>query len=170
MSSFASSLILLLPLAASVAGVASVASVAGCRQLATGGADRSSLVSRSLVEACPLGVPDTHIRVVDTKDGMDLFFSTPQRNVDELRARVHDQARVNGPGRHRGAGHFGEHEGARDHGLRLWSMGEDIVVASVEDTSEGARLGLVVADSSRRADVRDRVVRRVSHLESRACD
>lgn len=124
--------------------------------------------SAEVTRSCPLGVPSTRIRIADTPGGVDVAFATSSvSSVDELRRRVHDQARANGPNRHLGEGHRGRHAGAHDHGLQLWSMGE--LRTSVADTPGGATLSIAPADPSRAPDVRRRVIQRVALLESRGC-
>jgi len=141
--------------------------ITGCTSLALGGADRSSLHSATLVEACPLGVPDTRIQIAEVNDGIVVFFRTRSSNVDELRLRTRDQANAQGPDRHRGRGHFGEHKGARNHGLRLWTLGA--IVTHVEDTPSGAKLTIFPADPARRNEVRAAVIRRVAEIEAAGC-
>jgi hypothetical protein len=142
--------------------------LAGCTLLAIGAADRSSLQPATLVERCPLGVPWTTIHVDETSEGVELDFSTSwPPNVDQLRRRVRDQTRAYGPNRQLGSGHDGEHHGPRDHGLRLWTMGE--LVTRVEDTPTGAKLTIAPADAARRDEVRDAVTRRVARLKDAGC-
>jgi hypothetical protein len=141
---------------------------AGCSSISMGAADRASLRSATLVEACPLGVPWTRASTRDTENGVAVDFATSYpSNVDELRRRVRNQARVHGPEARRGDGHDGEHGGPRTHGLRLWSM--DPVVTNVEDTPAGATLLVAPVDPSRRAAVRDGIARRVAELEAAGC-
>lgn len=118
-------------------------------------------------KACPLGVPSTRVRIADTTDGVALSFGTTMSGVDDLRRRVHDQARASGPNRHLGAGHDGRHGGFHDHGLQLWSMGP--LRTTVEDTPSGAKLTIVPVDPNRRDEVRKLVIERVAYLESRGC-
>jgi hypothetical protein len=139
----------------------------GCTSLALGGAEPTSLHSATIVAACPLGVPSTRLQVAEAKDGIHVFFTTRMSNVDDLRARVRDQAKVNGPDRHHGRGHFGEHEGAKNHGLRLWMLGP--VTTTVEDTPAGARLTVIPADPARRDEVRNALIRRVAEIEAAGC-
>ena len=143
-----------------------------CFGLATVGCFTSSpskaeLESAQITKSCPLGVPSTRVRIADTPEGVDLFFSTSMSGVDELRARVRDQAKANGPHRHIGAGHDGKHTGYHDHGLQLWSM--SAVRTTVEDTASGARLAIAPADPARRDEVRKVVIERVAHLEAQGC-
>jgi len=139
----------------------------GCTSLALSGADQTSLHSATLVEACPLGVPGTRLNVAEAKDGIHVFFTTRMSNVDEVRLRARDQAKSNGPNRHAGRGHFGEHKGARNHGLRLWTLGK--MKTEVIDTPSGARLTIIPADPARREDVRAAVTRRVAEIEAAGC-
>ncbi len=142
--------------------------LSGCASFAMGAADRPSLESATLVEACPLGVPWTRMRVTDAANGVMVDFQTSlPSNVDELRRRVRDQSHAYGPDRHRGAGHDGEHGGPRDHGLRLWTMGD--LTTRVEDLPAGARLTIAPNDPRRIADVRQRVSQRITHLETAGC-
>jgi hypothetical protein len=142
--------------------------VVGCTSLfMSPGPTKAELESAQITKSCPLGVPSTRVRIADTAGGVDVFFSTSMSGVDDLRARVRDQAKANGPNRHVGAGHGGHHGGYHDHGLQLWSMGP--VVTSVEDTPNGARLGIVPADPTRRPEVRKLVIERVAHLEAQGC-
>ena len=144
-----------------------LATLTGCQKLAIGAADRSSLAASTQVEACPLGVPETRVDAVETPEGIDVRFSSPPQRIDELRRRVHDQARANGPERHLGEGHGGEHKGPRDHGLRLWSIAP--VRTRIEYTATGAKLAIAPVDPSMLADVRARVARRVDHLAKADC-
>jgi hypothetical protein len=142
--------------------------IGGCTSLFVKSAPtEAELKSAAILRSCPLGVPSTRIRVADTAGGIDLLFSTSMSGVDELRARVRDQARANGPSRHVGAGHDGHHRGYHDHGLQLWSMGH--VTTTVEDTPNGARLGLAAVDPRRRGELHNLVIERVAHLESQGC-
>ncbi|MBX3232562.1 MAG: hypothetical protein KIT84_16425 [Labilithrix sp.] len=141
--------------------------VSGCARYALGGADPDALQSASVVEWCPLGVPGTRMHVSDTQDGVAVHFSTRASNVEDLRLRVHDQARVNGADRHRGRGHFGDHQGARNHGLRLWALPP--TRANVEDTPTGAALALAPLDPTRRSELRDAVAKRVAEIERAGC-
>lgn len=142
--------------------------LAACNTLTLGAADRGSVKSRALVEACPLGVPWTTVSVTDSESGalIDFRSSSPQ-HVDELRRRVRDQASAYGPEHHRGAGHDGEHHGTRDHGLRLWELGP--LETEVIDTPAGARLLVVPLDPVRRFELRERIAARVAHLQSQDC-
>ena len=139
----------------------------GCTSLALAGGDPTSLRSATLVEACPLGVPGTRLQVAEAKSGIHVFFTTRMSNVDEVRLRARDQARVNGPDRHLGRGHLGDHKGARNHGLRLWTLGK--VTTEVVDTPSGARLTILAADPARRDEVRAAVTRRVAEIEAAGC-
>lgn len=142
--------------------------IGGCTSLFINSAPtEGELKSAAILKACPLGVPSTRVRMAETADGIDLYFSTSMSGVDELRARVRDQAKANGPERHAGAGHDGKHRGYHDHGLQLWSMGH--VTTSIVDTPSGARLGIVPADPNRRDELRKSVIERVAHLESQGC-
>jgi hypothetical protein len=124
--------------------------------------------SASLLHACPFGVEDTRIGVTDTENGFALLFTTARpSNVDELRERVRDQARANGPGRHAGKGHRGRHSGEHDHGLRLWKVGG--VRVTVDDIPAGARLTIVPEDPGERQTVLRTVIRRVVELEVKGC-
>lgn len=129
--------------------------------------DTETTAAEVTTRACPLGMPSTRIRIADTKDGVDLFFSTTMSGVDELRTRVRNQSTANGPNRHVGAGHEGKHAGGHGHGLQLWSMGE--VKTSVEETANGAKISIVPVDPARRDTVRKLVIERVALLESRGC-
>lgn len=141
---------------------------ASCTSLfVRGQPDEAELRSAEVTKSCPLGVPSTRVRIADTTDGVDLFFTTSMSGVDDLRARVRDQAKANGPNRHVGRGHDGHHGGSHDHGLQLWSIGE--LRTTVEDLPSGARLSIVPADAARRAEVRKFVIERVAHLEARGC-
>jgi hypothetical protein len=139
---------------------------AGCTALAIRGADPAALQSGTLIDACPLGVRGTRASVVDVPEGIAVTFVTQPPNVDELRLRVRDQARVNGPDRRRGRGHFGEHQGPRTHGLRLWTVGP--LGTSVEDVSRGARL-TVRAEPADVVAIRRAIVERVARIESAGC-
>lgn len=139
----------------------------GCTSVTLRGADPGSLRSATLVEACPVGVPGTRLLAYETTESVILFFATRTANVEQLRLRVRDQARVNGPGRKQGRGHFGDHKGARNHGLRLWTMPP--VRTTVEDTASGAKLEIVAVDPAHRTQVRDAVVARVAEIESADC-
>jgi hypothetical protein len=147
----------------------------GCTSLAMGGADTTSLRSATLVEACPLGVPSTRLQVADAPDGVYVLLATRMSNVDEIRLRARDQARAYGPDRHLGRGHFGEHKGPRNHGLRLWTLGP--IKTSVENTPSGARLLIVPVDPKdrervdpgRRDEIRAAVIRRVAEIEASGC-
>jgi hypothetical protein len=144
---------------------------AGCTSLFMGGShhDDAALTSATLTKACPLGVPATRVRIADTPSGVDLLFATTNASsVDDLRRRVHDQARAHGPNRRRGSGHDGRHGGYHDHGLQLWSMGP--VETQVEETASGARLSVAPVDPGRRDEVRKLVVECVAHLEAQGCD
>lgn len=123
--------------------------------------------SAIITKACPLGVPSTRIRIADTERGVDVFFSTSPSGVDDLRTRVRDQAKANGPNRHLGSGHEGRHTGYHGHGMQLWSMGELDVMAG--DTPSGAQLTIVPRDPARRDEVRKLVIERVAQLEARGC-
>lgn len=146
---------------------AAALALAGCTSLAMRGADPSALESATLVEACALGVPGTRTAVQRTAAGATVSFSTRPSHVDELRLRVRDQAKVNGPERHRGRGHMGEHKGARDHGLRLWALPP--VRTTVEDTASGANLVVAAADPARAEEVGAAIVSRVKHIEGAGC-
>lgn len=143
----------------------------GCSSFTMAGADKSKVVSATLVEACPLGVPWTRVRVADASDGIAVAFTSIPSKVAELQQRVRSQALVHGPNRHMGPGHGGEHGGKhggpRDHGLQLWRLGD--LATQVEDTSAGATLIVTPADPARRADVRQALVDRVAHLEKADC-
>ena len=142
--------------------------IGGCAALFAPSAPKEAeLKSAAITKACPLGVPSTRVRVADTRDGVDVFFSTSMSGVDELRDRVRDQAKANGPKRHVGAGHGGQHGGYHDHGMQIWSMGN--VSTTVEDTPNGAKLGIAAADPARREEVKKLVVERVAHLEAQGC-
>ena len=144
-----------------------VLALTGCQKVAIGAADRSALVAATQVESCPIGVPEARIRAVETPQGVDVHFSAPPERVEELRRRVRGQARANGPDRHRGDGHDGEHRGPRDHGLRLWSIAK--VTAQVEDTDTGAKLAITPVDPAELAEVRSRITARVDHLANSEC-
>ena len=144
-----------------------VLGLTSCQKVAIGAADRSSLVAATQVESCPVGVPEARIRAVETPEGIDVHFSAPAERIEELRRRVRGQARANGPDRHRGDGHDGEHRGPRDHGLRLWSIAK--VTARAEDTDSGAKLVITPVDPADLAEVRSRVVARVDHLANSEC-
>lgn len=141
--------------------------LAGCQKLAIGAADRSSLVAGTQVESCPIGVPEARIRAVETPEGIDVQFSAPPERIEELRRRVRGQARANGPDRHRGEGHDGEHRGPRDHGLRLWYLAR--VKTEVHDTETGATLSVAPVDPADLAEVKKRVTHRVEHLAKADC-
>jgi hypothetical protein len=141
--------------------------LAGCTSPAMRWADPGSLQSATLVEACPLGVPGTRLRAGETGDGIEVLFTTRASNVEELRLRVRDQGRVHGPERHRGRGHFGEHGGARDHGLRLWALPP--IRTSVEDIAGGAKLVIAPVDPAHRDDVRRAVSERVGSIAAADC-
>jgi hypothetical protein len=128
---------------------------------------KAELESAEVTRACPLGVPSTRVRIADTAEGVDLYFSTSMSGVEELRHRVRNQAKANGPNRHAGSGHGGRHTGYHDHGLQLWSMGQ--VTTNVEDTPNGARLAVAAVDPARRAEVKKLVIERVAHLEAQGC-
>lgn len=127
----------------------------------------AELQSAAITKACPLGVPSTRVKLAESADGIDVYFSTSMSGVEELRRRVRDQARANAPNRHAGEGHDGYHGGYHDHGLQLWSMGR--LLTNVEDLPNGARLGIIAADPNRRAEVRKLVIERVAYLESQGC-
>lgn len=142
--------------------------LAGCNSFALGAADRTSLRAATLVEACPLGVPWSRVEMAETADGALVHFVTSlPSNVPELRQRARDQARAYGPDRHRGIGHDGDHGGPRDHGLRLWTMGE--IRVDVADTANGATLHVAPADPARLAELREHVARRVAQLNAADC-
>jgi hypothetical protein len=142
---------------------------AGCTSLFVSNPPvEAELSSAPVTKYCPLGVPSTRVRIADTRDGVDLFFSTSMSGVDELRTRVRNQAKANGPNRHVGQGHDGHHSGAHNHGLQLWSMG-DLRTTTVEETPNGARVSVVPTDPGRRAEVRKLVIERVAHLEAQGC-
>ena len=141
--------------------------LAGCQKLAIGAADRSSLVAATQVESCPLGVPEARIHAVETPEGIDVQLTAPPERIEELRRRVRGQARANGPDRHRGEGHDGEHRGPRDHGLRLWNIAR--VTTEVHDTEGGATLSITPVNPAEIAEVRTRIARRVEHLAKADC-
>ncbi len=141
--------------------------VTGCSSFTLAAADKSKVVSATLVEACPLGVPWTRVRVADASDGIAVEFTSIPSKAAELQQRVRSQALVHGPNRHMGPGHGGEHGGPRDHGLQLWRLGD--LGTQVEDTPNGATLVVTPADAARRADVRQYLVNRVAHLEKADC-
>lgn len=146
------------------AAIALVALMCGC----VGSTAAPSREPASVITACPLGVPDTRVRVVETKDGLDLVLTTARvSRVTELRERARDQVRANGPGRHVGRGHDGEHSGGHDHGLRLWAV--EGVRATVEDLAAGARIGITAVDPARVREIREVVIKRVARLESKGC-
>lgn len=148
-----------------------ILAVAGCTSLAMKGADPSALRSATLAEACPLGVSGTRVQVVRpsaaARDGVSVVFSTRPPNVAEIRERARDQAKVNGPNRHLGRGHLGEHQGARDHGLRLWALPP--VRTAVTDTPNGAELSVVAIDPARADEVVDAITARAAKLGSTDC-
>jgi len=142
--------------------------VVGCTSLFLNPHDDAELTAANVVTtACPLGVPSTRVRIADTKDGIDLTFTTSMSNVDDVRIRARDQVSANGPNRHVGTGHEGRHGGNHGHGLQLWSMGE--LRTHVEDTPSGARISIVPVDPGRRDEVRKRVIDRVARLEANGC-
>jgi hypothetical protein len=142
--------------------------LAGCTSLfMRSEPSEADLKSAAILKSCPLGVPSTRVRIADTGAGVDLFFTTSMSGVDDLRRRVRDQAKANGPNRHLGAGHDGHHDGYHDHGLQLWSMGQ--LSTNVEDTPSGARLGIVPLDPKRRDEIRKLVIERVAYLEAQGC-
>src|SRR5687767_1838586 len=93
----------------------------GCHALSTREPTPAERESAAILKACPLGVPSTHVRTADRPEGTEVTFSTSMPEVNNLRLRVRDQAKANGPKRHSGAGHDGRHGGYHDHGLQLWS-------------------------------------------------
>ena len=139
----------------------------GCTSFAMSGADREALHSGTMVEDCPLGVPWTRVQAHDTPAGLDVAFDTSSTKVVELRRRVRDQAAANGPDRHRGSGHDGEHGGPRAHGLQLWTIAD--LRASVEDTPAGAKLVLASSDAGRRDELRRRVNERIARIQGSGC-
>jgi len=147
----------------------------GCSSFAMGAADRNALKSGSLVESCPLGVPWTRIAMLaadaDRPNEIALDFTTSfPANVEELRRRVRDQGHAYGPNQHRGVGHDGgEHNGPRDHGLRLFTLAQPFDTQTT-DIAGGARLLIVISgDSARHNDMRRRIGERVEHLQSAGC-
>lgn len=141
--------------------------VVGCAALDLGAAEPTALRSATLAEACPLGVRGTRLQIGDTPNGVVVLFATRPSNVGELRRRVRDQAQVHGPGDHEGGGHLDEHEGARDHGLKLWQLPP--VRTDVEDTPTGARLVVVPLDPARRDAVRVHLVNRAARIRKPGC-
>lgn len=151
--------------------VCGAALLSGCASFTMAAADRSTVESATLVEACPLGVPWTRVAIADTAEGVSIDFASDPSRVTEVRQRVRDQALVHGPGSHRGPGHAGTHGGAhggpRDHGLQLWKLGE--LVTAVSDTPKGAALVVTPVEPARRAEVREFLATRVAHLQSAGC-
>lgn len=138
-------------LALSAAMVAS----SGCTSLLVRGEPTAApeLTSATVTRACPLGVPETRVRVADTRDGVDLLFETSPQRVDDVRRRLNEEV--------------ANRADAQDDGLRLRSLGE--IRASSSPTSSGARLSLAPTDAARRDELRKRVIERVAELEARGC-
>lgn len=159
---------------ASTASIASAVAIGGllvglvaCTKPALRAADPDSLHSATLIEACALGVPGTSVRAEQRGEGIAVTFATRPSKVEELRVRVRDQAHAHGPNRHQGLGHLGDHQGARDHGLRLWAL--PAATTSVEETASGAILIVTAVDPNRRAELSDGVKARVAHLADNGC-
>lgn len=142
-------------------------SAASCSSIPLGFADRSALHASTLVEACPLGVPWTRIGAQSTPRGTVVTFATDAPRVDELRRRVHAQARASGPDRHVGEGHDGQHRGPREHGLQLWALGA--ITVSVSDTETGATIEIAPVDATREDEIRWRIMRRVEKIHAAPC-
>lgn len=114
-----------------------------------------------------LGVPDTCIYVDDVPGGADVTFTTTPPYVVQLRSRVAEQAAMNGPGRHLGAGHRGEHGASDGHGLRLWGM--PVHGVHQVDVGRGVRLEVVANASSNVDELRAQLRERAAKLSDRAC-
>lgn len=115
---------------------------------------------------CPLGVPGTEVVLVDTDEGVDLYFR--EGNVDEVRRRTRDVAALGGPGAHAGEGHHGAHGVGQRHGLKL--MEGPPLRATASDVDGGARLQLIALDVRRRDELRSHVRDRVAKIQSEACE
>ena len=120
-----------------------------------------------IVRACPLGVPETRVEVVDTPEGADAIFTTTSGHVAELRRRVRDQAAMHGPDTHMGLGHGGVHGTSHNHGMRVWDMPAQ--GASAVDLDAGARLHVVASDAAHVAELQARVRERVATLDEHDC-
>lgn len=142
----------------------------GCTSLAIGAADPASLQSGSMIESCPLGVSWTRMQLHEVgTTSFRIDFVTRAATVEELRGRVRDQALVRGPGQHRGHGHWGQHNGAKDHGLQLWQLGAT-VQTRVEDIPGGAALWVDVgSDPVIREEARANLAARTKLIASRSC-
>ena len=131
--------------------------------------DRGPTEPKPVVESCPLGVPGTRIRVLDTPAGVDLLMTTSNAAAaGELRRRIKEQTARHGPDHREGLGHDGRHGSKHGHGLRLWAMPKTATIEVVEE-SLGARVILVPEDPTQLQELRDAVIHRVAKLEAQGC-
>jgi len=119
-----------------------------------------------VVMDCPLGVPHTHVELVETANGADIILSTSEQRVPDLRTRVRDQTRVRGPGRHTGTGHVGQHGVGHDHGLRLWQLPPHEV--GMADAPFGAVLRITSAPE-RRDELLTQLKARIAKVSAPSC-
>lgn len=149
-------------------GAIAIASMlCSCAPIARPGEPRSTIISRSEVDACPLGVPETRVSITDAADGAHVFFVTTPEHVEELRRRVREHVRAASLPRGHSEGHDGDHQIGNRHGLRLWALGP--TTKQVEDVPGGTRLVVAAVDPARDDDVRVQLRARVAQLDSRSC-
>jgi hypothetical protein len=115
--------------------------------------------------SCPMGVPGTTVTTSDSPQGMtvDLATSSSDRDVEELRRRVHTMAEAGTLGMMRGPGGGGGRAG------RVMAR-EAVQVprphTKVEDTGRGVRLTLEPGDKESVAELRARVKAHTQRMAS----
>ena len=119
-----------------------------------------------VVMDCPLGVPHTHVELVETANGADVLLSTSEQRVTDLRMRVRDQTQMRGPGQNAGTGHLGQHGVGHEHGLRLWQLPPHEV--GMADAPLGAVLHVTTAPERRDALV-IQLRARIAQLSAPSC-
>jgi hypothetical protein len=118
-------------------------------------ADASAQLEPAKTEdVCPINVPATTVTVVNTKSGVAMFFTTTSSNVDEVRRRVTEVAKVDTskpPGSQEPPV-----EGRPE--MPDWVFGEQPKLvplqAKVEEVSDGASLVLTPLDPSDAEELR----------------
>jgi hypothetical protein len=143
------------------------AALAGCAQDGRPPLHAGEPVEPTPSTTCPLGLRGARVTLENTHDGADVVM-TAFGDATELRQRARDAAAMYGPGAHRGMGHEGKHGDGKQHGLGLATLGVP-VVATEEDTKDGARIHVAAVDPQDRGRMRAALIARVDDARTGDC-